>query len=147
MCRRQRRRMIETMFLALALLLFLILPDPWNVVGGVVSLACGVVEITYWQRRMRRVKVATGVENLIGATGEVTTPLAPVGQIRVLGELWEARSSSELPERDDRARRGHGRADARRRAGRPVTERSRSLERRRAPESLPVGLAGAVEIG
>ncbi len=99
MCRRQRRRMIETMFLALALLLFLILPDPWNVVGGVVSLACGVVEITYWQRRMRRVKVATGVDNLIGATGEVTTPLAPVGQIRVLGELWEARSSSELPER------------------------------------------------
>ena len=99
MCRRQRRRMIETMFLALALLLFLILPDPWNVVGGVVSLACGVVEITYWQRRMRRVKVTTGVDNLIGATGEVTAPLAPVGQIRVLGELWEARSSSELPER------------------------------------------------
>ena len=98
MCRRPRRRMIETsMFLALALLLFLILPDPWNVVGGLVSLACGVVEITYWQRRMRRVKVATGVDNLIGATGEVATPLAPVGQIRVLGELWEARSSSELP--------------------------------------------------
>ena len=87
------------MFVALALVLFLILPDPWNVVGGVVSLACGVVEVTYWQRRMKRVKVATGVENLIGATGEVTTPLAPVGQIRVLGELWEARSSSELPER------------------------------------------------
>ena len=87
------------MFVALALVLFLILPDPWNVVGGVVSLACGVVEVTYWQRRMKRVKVATGVENLIGATGEVTAPLAPVGQIRVLGELWEARSRSELPER------------------------------------------------
>ena len=85
------------MFLAIALLLFLILPDPWNVIGGLVSLACGVVEITYWQRRMRRVKVATGVENLIGATGEVMKPLAPVGQIRVLGELWEARSSLELP--------------------------------------------------
>ena len=88
------------MFVALALVLFLILPDPWNVVGGVVSLACGVVEVTYWQRRMKRVKVETGVENLIGATGEVTAPLAPVGQIRVLGELWQARSSSELaPER------------------------------------------------
>jgi len=87
------------MFVALALVLFLILPDPWNVVGGVVSLACGVVEVTYWQRRMKRVKVVTGVENLIGATGEVTAPLAPVGQIRVLGELWEARSRSELPER------------------------------------------------
>ena len=86
------------MFLALALVLFLILPDPWNVVGGVLSLACGVVEITYWQRRMKRVKVATGVENLIGATGVVATPLAPVGQIHVRGELWEARSSSELPD-------------------------------------------------
>ena len=85
------------MFLAIALLLFLILPDPWNVVGGLVSLACGVVEITYWQRRMRRVKVATGSENLIGATGEAATPLAPVGQIRVLGELWEARASSDVP--------------------------------------------------
>jgi membrane-bound serine protease (ClpP class) len=85
------------MFLTLALLLFLVLPDPWNVVGGLASLACGVVEITYWQRRMRREKVQTGVENLIGATGEVTTPLAPVGQIRVLGELWQARSTSELP--------------------------------------------------
>ena len=48
------------MFVALALVLFLILPDPWNVVGGVVSLACGVVEITYWQRRMKRVKVDDG---------------------------------------------------------------------------------------
>ena len=85
------------MFLALALLLFLILPDPWNVVGGVVSLACGVVEVTYWQRRMKRVKVTTGVENLIGSIGEVTAPLAPVGQIRVLGELWEARSSADVP--------------------------------------------------
>ena len=85
------------MFVALALVLFLILPDPWNVVGGVVSLACGVVEVTYWQRRMKRVKVATGVENLIGAIGEVTAALAPVGQIRVLGELWQARSSSDLP--------------------------------------------------
>ena len=85
------------MFLTLALLLFLVLPDPWNVIGGLVCLALGVVEITYWQRRMRRVKVATGVENLIGAAGEVTTPLAPVGQIRVLGELWQARASSNIP--------------------------------------------------
>ena len=100
------------MFLALALLLFLILPDPWNVVGGVVSLACGVLEIGFWQRRVQRDKVPTGVENLVGATGEVTAPLAPVGQIRVLGELWEARSSSELAGRNDSARRRHRRPDA-----------------------------------
>jgi membrane-bound serine protease (ClpP class) len=85
------------MFLALALVLFLVLPDPWDVIGGLVSLACGVVEITYWQRRMRRAKVETGVENLIGSIGEVTAALAPVGQIRVLGELWQARASSDVP--------------------------------------------------
>jgi membrane protein implicated in regulation of membrane protease activity len=85
------------MFLVLALLLLFVLPSPWNVIGVVASLVLGVFEVTYWQRRMRRQRVQTGVENLIGATGEVTNPLAPSGQVRVLGELWEAHSSSELP--------------------------------------------------
>ena len=85
------------MFVALALVLFLVLPDPWDVIGALASLACGIVEITYWQRRMRRVKVETGVENLIGSIGEVTDALAPVGHIRVLGELWQARASSDVP--------------------------------------------------
>ena len=85
------------MFLVLALLLFLVLPSPWNVIGGLASIACGVFEIAYWRRRMKREKVQTGVERLVGATGEVTERLAPSGHIRVLGELWEAHSSSELP--------------------------------------------------
>jgi len=85
------------MFLLLALLLLFVLPSPWNVIGGLASGALGVVEVVYWQRRMRRAKVQTGVENLLGATGEVTEELAPTGNVRVLGELWQARSSSELP--------------------------------------------------
>jgi membrane-bound serine protease (ClpP class) len=85
------------MFLVLALLLFIVLPSPRNVIGGLASVALGVLEVAYCQRRVRRQKVQTGVENLIGATGEVTDPLAPTGQIHVLGELWEARSRSELP--------------------------------------------------
>jgi membrane-bound serine protease (ClpP class) len=85
------------MFLALALLLFIVLPSPWNAIGGLASLALGILEVAYWQRRVRRQKVQTGVENLIGATAEVTDPLDPSGQVRVLGELWEARSKSELP--------------------------------------------------
>jgi membrane-bound serine protease (ClpP class) len=85
------------MFLLLALLLLIFLPSPWNVIGGIASGALGVFEVAYWQRRMRRGKVQTGIENLVGATGEVTERLDPSGKIRVLGELWEARSSSELP--------------------------------------------------
>ena len=85
------------MLLLLALLLFILLPSPWNVIGGIATVSFGVFEVVYWQRRMRREKVQTGVENLLGATGEATEQLAPTGHIRVLGELWEARSSSELP--------------------------------------------------
>jgi membrane-bound serine protease (ClpP class) len=85
------------MFLLLALLLLIFVPSPWNVIGAVVTGAVGLFEVAYWQRRMRREKVQTGVENLVGATGEAAERLAPSGQVRVLGELWEANSSSELP--------------------------------------------------
>jgi membrane protein implicated in regulation of membrane protease activity len=60
------------------------------------SVSLGVFEVAYQQRRMRREQVQTGVEQLVGATG-VSERLAPSRRIRVLGELWEARSSSELP--------------------------------------------------
>ncbi len=85
------------MFLLVALVLFIVLPSPWDVIGGLISLALGILEVSYWQRRVRRQKVQTGVGTLVGATGEVTDPLDPTGQIRVRGELWEARASSELP--------------------------------------------------
>ena len=85
------------MFLLIALILFLVLPSPWSIILGLICLVLGVLEVTYWQRRMGRGKVKTGVDQLVGATGEVTERLAPSGHIRVLGELWQARSSSELP--------------------------------------------------
>jgi membrane protein implicated in regulation of membrane protease activity len=84
------------MFFVLALLLLIFLPSPWNLVGALVSLILFVLEVGYWQRRMRAHKVQTGVENLVGATGEVTTTLSPRGQIRVHGELWEARSATPV---------------------------------------------------
>jgi membrane protein implicated in regulation of membrane protease activity len=84
------------MFLVLALLLLIFVPSPWNVGAAIASLLLFVLEVGYWHRRVRGRKVQTGVENLVGATGKVTTPLAPVGQIRVHGELWEARSPTPL---------------------------------------------------
>ncbi len=85
------------MFLVIAFALLLVLPSPWNVVGAIASGALFVLEITFWQHRVRGQKVQTGAEKLVGATGEVTEPLSPMGQIRVLGELWEARAAPELP--------------------------------------------------
>ena len=85
------------MLLLVALLLFIALPSPWNVIGALAAGAFGLVEGVYWQRRMRGHKVQTGVENLVGATGVAAERLAPSGHVRVLGELWEAKSSSEVP--------------------------------------------------
>jgi membrane protein implicated in regulation of membrane protease activity len=84
------------MFLLLALLLLIVLPDPWNVVAALVALALGGLEILYFYRRMRGEKVVTGVENLVGAVGKAVEPLQPEGHVRVHGELWEARSQTPI---------------------------------------------------
>lgn len=79
------------MFLVLAIVLLLVLPSPWGLVGFLVGLALFAGEITFWYRRTRGRRVAVGVETLIGATGTVVTPCRPDGQVRLRGELWDAR--------------------------------------------------------
>lgn len=82
------------MFFLLALLLLLLLPDPWNVVAALATLALFGLEVLYFYRRMRGVKVVTGVENLVGAVGKTVETLDPDGHVRVHGELWQAHSTS-----------------------------------------------------
>jgi membrane protein implicated in regulation of membrane protease activity len=84
------------MFLVLALLLLLFLPYPWNLAGALASSLVGAVEVLFWERRMRRKPVRTGHEALVGATGEAVAPVAPLGQVRVKGELWQAHSSTPI---------------------------------------------------
>jgi membrane protein implicated in regulation of membrane protease activity len=85
------------MFLLVALVLLLVLPGPWNAFAAGAGLALFGLEVLHWYRRMRGHGVQTGVEQLVGSVGEVVEPLMPVGRIRVLGELWEARAPTELP--------------------------------------------------
>lgn len=47
--------------------------------------------------RVRRRKPVTGQEGLIGEYGIVRSPLTPEGMVLVHGELWRARSHTELP--------------------------------------------------
>jgi membrane-bound serine protease (ClpP class) len=85
------------MFFVLTIVVLLFLPSPWNVVAALISGVLFAFEVAYWHRRMRGELIQTGAENLVGSVGEVVEPLMPVGQIRVLGELWQARSGAELP--------------------------------------------------
>jgi membrane-bound ClpP family serine protease len=78
-------------FFVVALVLLLVLPSPWGLVGFLVGLALFGGEITFWYRRMRGQRVAVGIETLVGKTGTVVTPCRPDGQVRLRGEIWDAR--------------------------------------------------------
>jgi membrane protein implicated in regulation of membrane protease activity len=71
----------------------LFLPSPWNWLFVVVAAIVDVAETSaflWWSRRRRP---AVGVETLVGRRATVVTPLLPTGQVRVDGELWQARSA------------------------------------------------------
>jgi membrane-bound serine protease (ClpP class) len=77
--------------LVVAFVLLLVLPSPWNVIGFVAGLVLFVPAVAFWNRRVRHKPVESGAETLIGARAVVVSPLRPAGQVRLDGEIWEAR--------------------------------------------------------
>ena len=83
------------MLLVLALLAALLwLPSPWGVVHVAAAALVEAAEIGFWFRWSRRRKPVVGSETMVGSVGLVTSALDPRGQVRVAGELWQARSDS-----------------------------------------------------
>ena len=74
------------------LLAIFVVPWPWGLVvvfaGGLVDIAESLLFLR-WSRRRR---VAVGTEVLVGQQAVVATPT----QVRVAGELWEARAGHPL---------------------------------------------------
>jgi membrane protein implicated in regulation of membrane protease activity len=85
------------LLLGAILLAIFFLPSPWGIVailaGGIIDIAESLV-LLKWSRRRRAV---TGVEALIGKTAVVSSPT----QVRVAGEIWEARSDRVLVPGDE----------------------------------------------
>ena len=79
------------MLIFLAVALLLVLPSPWNVIGFIVVLPIWVLELFAWNRTVKHRKKAVGAQTLIGKDAVVTMPCRPVGQVRLDGEIWEAR--------------------------------------------------------
>ena len=79
------------MILALAIAGLFVLPDPWRVLVLAVALLIEVGEVFFWIRFLRRYRVTTGVEALIGERAEVIEALSPAGRVRIRGEIWNAR--------------------------------------------------------
>ena len=81
------------MIIIITLILALIfLPWPWDLVAigvaAVFEIALAVFGIGYSRRRRAQV----GVQTMVGTLGEALTTLAPRGQVKIDGEIWEARA-------------------------------------------------------
>jgi membrane-bound serine protease (ClpP class) len=74
----------------------LFLPYPWNFVVPIVAAVVDVVEtgVFLWWSRRRRATV--GVETLVGRRAVAVGRLAPRGQVKLDGELWEALSAEPV---------------------------------------------------
>jgi len=79
------------MLIILAVVLLLVLDGPWNWIAFIVVTLLWVVELYGWNRTVRNRRRAVGAETLIGETAVVTEPCRPLGQVRLRGEIWEAR--------------------------------------------------------
>ena len=78
------------MFLVLAIVGLFFIPDPWRVVILVVALIVEVGEIFGWIKFLRRYRVTTGAEGMIGERAEVIARCDPRGSVRLRGEIWNA---------------------------------------------------------
>ena len=54
--------------------------------------------------KAQRLKVVTGLEALVGDTGEVMDILDPIGTVKVQGEIWNAESLSGMIGKGEKVR-------------------------------------------
>jgi membrane protein implicated in regulation of membrane protease activity len=71
---------------------FILLDSPLGVALLVAGVLIEIGELVFWVRFLRRYRVRTGREGLIGMRGEVLEEFSPEGRgrVRVRGEIWRA---------------------------------------------------------
>ena len=69
----------------------LVLPPVWDAPVVAAAAVIEIGETFFWVRLSGRARVKMGPETLVGETAEVVTPCRPSGQVKLQGELWQAR--------------------------------------------------------
>ncbi len=77
------------MLLAIAIAGLFVLPDPWRIVFVFCALLFEIGEVFLWIRFLRRYRVTTGAEGMVGERAQVLGP----GRVRARGEIWRARGA------------------------------------------------------
>lgn len=83
------------------LLAIFVLPEPWGLVTIVLAGIVDIVEVIVFRSWSQRRKARVGVEVLVGRTAVALSALAPKGQVRVDGEIWEARADRRVARGDE----------------------------------------------
>src|SRR5688572_19142127 len=81
---------------AIVLAIF-VLPPALGLIAIVVAMVIEIAEVGFWMRFLRRYRVQTGAEGLVGESAEVVEACDPSGRVRLRGEIWQARSSFPGP--------------------------------------------------
>jgi membrane-bound serine protease (ClpP class) len=80
------------MVLLIAILLAaFLLPSPWNIVVVLLALLWELLTAAFGLWYARRGHVRVGAETLVGKAGQVITRCAPLGKVKLDGEIWAAR--------------------------------------------------------
>ena len=80
------------LFLGGILLAVFVLPSPWGLVAVVVGGVLDIFESLALLRWSRRRRALTGAGALVGETAVVANPT----QVKIVGELWQARAERQL---------------------------------------------------
>ena len=88
------------MLIFLAIVLVLVLPSPWNWIAFFVCIPLWVLELFGWNRTVKSRRKVVGAETMIDREAVVITPCRPRGQVRIDGEIWEARCDAGADEGD-----------------------------------------------
>jgi membrane protein implicated in regulation of membrane protease activity len=74
----------------IALALFA-LPPAWGIAAVSLGIVVEIAEVGFWVHFLRRYRISSGPEALIGRRAEVIEACEPLGRVRLRGEIWHAR--------------------------------------------------------
>jgi membrane protein implicated in regulation of membrane protease activity len=78
-------------FLTSLLLAVFVLEEPWNWIVVALGVTLEIAETAFFFWWSKRRKATVGAETLVGRTAVVSVDCRPLGQVRVAGEIWQAR--------------------------------------------------------
>lgn len=73
-----------------------VIPSPWGWVTVIVAGVIDIVETAFFVWWSKRRRATVGAETLVGRKAVVVRALTPRGQVKLDGEVWEARAEDDV---------------------------------------------------